>query len=292
MNRPTTIQIFLPHGEPRGIRMAELTTRVARAIVVPRNALKLAGERPELQTVGVYFLIGESEEDAKASVYIGEAENCFQRLGQHNATKDFWNIAVVIGSKTDAFTKGHARYLEWLCVKKAGESGRFHLMNTTIPGEPYVPEPMLADLMDSFDTLRILLSTLGFPIFEPARTRVALEPGTGGAAPVEGEEVFYCTRNGADAKGQPTDEGFVVLAGSRALPGVAESAEKYIAVFREKLVHSGVLAPEGDALVFRTDYLFNSPSAASGIVLGRRSNGWEVWRLKDGRTLDEVKRKP
>ena len=35
--RPTTIQFFLPEGEPRGIRIAEITTRIAQAVFVPWN---------------------------------------------------------------------------------------------------------------------------------------------------------------------------------------------------------------------------------------------------------------
>ncbi|MBE0582509.1 MAG: DUF4357 domain-containing protein [Desulfofustis sp.] len=29
----------------------------------------------------------------------------------------------------------------------------------------------------------------------------------------------------------------------------------------------------------------------NSVVLGRRSNGWIEWKYKDGKTLDEVKRK-
>lgn len=36
---PKTIQIFLPGGDPRGIRVAELTTRIVQVIEVPRSLL-------------------------------------------------------------------------------------------------------------------------------------------------------------------------------------------------------------------------------------------------------------
>src|SRR6266478_2661705 len=41
-----TIQIFLPNGEPRGIRIAELTTRIVQAVLIPRS--DLAGVRPAI----------------------------------------------------------------------------------------------------------------------------------------------------------------------------------------------------------------------------------------------------
>ena len=34
---PKTIQIFLPGGDPRGIRVAEITTRIVQVIEGPRS---------------------------------------------------------------------------------------------------------------------------------------------------------------------------------------------------------------------------------------------------------------
>ncbi len=36
---PKTIQIFLPGGDPQGIRIAEITTRILQVIEVPRSLL-------------------------------------------------------------------------------------------------------------------------------------------------------------------------------------------------------------------------------------------------------------
>jgi len=83
--RPQTIQFFLPQGEPRGIRIADITTRIVQAVLVPRSKLAEAAKREEIKSVGVYFLFGEPEEAAKPVVYIGEAEDCYKRFMQHNA---------------------------------------------------------------------------------------------------------------------------------------------------------------------------------------------------------------
>jgi len=37
--RPQTVQIYLPGGDPRGIRVAELTTRIVQVLEVPRALL-------------------------------------------------------------------------------------------------------------------------------------------------------------------------------------------------------------------------------------------------------------
>ena len=43
--RPQTIQFFLPQGEPRGIRIADITTRIVQAVLVPRSKLSEAAKR-------------------------------------------------------------------------------------------------------------------------------------------------------------------------------------------------------------------------------------------------------
>lgn len=60
-----TIQIFLPDGDPRGVRIAEITTRIVQAVQVPRTRLEAASARPELKHVGAYLLFGESDERAR-----------------------------------------------------------------------------------------------------------------------------------------------------------------------------------------------------------------------------------
>jgi hypothetical protein len=47
---------------------------------------------------------------------------------------------------------------------------------------------------------------------------------------------------------------------------------------------------EKGMFVFLKDCIFASPSAAAGIILQKRSNGWEVWKNEFGKTLNEIKR--
>ena len=41
------IQLFLPEGEPRGIRIAGITTQIAQAVLVPRSKLRAPGWTPD-----------------------------------------------------------------------------------------------------------------------------------------------------------------------------------------------------------------------------------------------------
>ena|SRR5690625_1082083 len=128
-----TIQNFLPFGPPRGIKIAEITNRTVQAIYIPRNELDKAGERPEVEGVGVYYLFSQNEEDSKPEVYVGvgEAENCLIRLREHNRSKDFWDTAVVFvtNNSQNQFTKTDIKFLERLsylvCQYKLDKSDSF-----------------------------------------------------------------------------------------------------------------------------------------------------------------------
>lgn len=278
---PKTIQIFLPDGNPRSVRIAEITSRTVRAVEVPRTKLDVAAGREEVRHVGVYFLFGEDEETAKPRVYVGESEDCYGRLVQHHQGKDFWTRAVAVTSKTQRFDKAQARWLEWYAAREAARVGRFAVENKVEPSEPYITEPVKADLLDTFGTVRVLVATLGFPLFEEK------------AQPDARREVFHCRGRGVAGRGEYVEDGFLVLQGSGAAKTETESARGgWVTRVRERLLGGGVLVEDGDAYVFAEDHLFGTPSAAAVAVLGRNSNGWKAWRDGQGRTLDARKRKP
>jgi hypothetical protein len=151
-NRPKTVQIFLPDGNARSVRIAEITSRTVQAVQIPRKKIDIAEKRDEVRRVGVYFLFGDVGDDAtKPPAYIGEAENCLQRILNHHERKDFWTTAVTITSKTRSFTKAHARRLEYDCIRVARDAQRFRLRNTQTPSEPHIPEAMLAEGQLGYD---------------------------------------------------------------------------------------------------------------------------------------------
>jgi hypothetical protein len=276
-----TIQIFLPDGEPRGIRIAEITTRIVQAVQVPRARLDRIMQRPELDHIGIYFLFGESDEKVKPVAYIGQTEDLRARLKHHHGNKEFWTTAVFLISRTHSFTLAHIRYLEWHAIKQATETGRYILDNGNAGSKPFITEPMEADVLDSFETGSVLLSVLGFPLFDPV---------AGKAVSMTQQAVFHCNGPEAKATGRLVEDGFVVLKGSTARTESVPSAHKYMATRRQAMIASGVLVPDGHSLRFTEDYLFESPSGAAMLVLGRTANGWNEWKAADGRTLHEVER--
>lgn len=283
-SKAKTIEIFLPDGDPKSIKVASITSRTVEVTYIPRAKLEESKKRSNLGGVGVYFLVGVSEEHSKPEVYIGEAESCMTRILQHNSNKDFWQYVLVATSRTNQFTKTHGKYLEWLCYDLGKQTGRCHFNNGNIPPKPHVSESMEADLHDSFETISVLISTLGLSIFQKARQKQESKD-------LDEKNTFIISRNKLDGYGQYTDEGMVVLAGSKFHKETTPSMQSQsVFEFRSKLLKDGILVDRGEYYELLEDTLFGSPSYAGASVTGRSTNGWKAWKLKNKRTLSDVYR--
>lgn len=280
---PKTIQIFLPSGDPSGIRIAEITTRIVQAIEVPRSLLSEFLKMSESKQVALYFLIGDSEDDSEPKVYIGQTGDLRKRLIKHNKEKDFWERALILISRTNSLTQTHALFLEWHCLQETKKAARYADENGNDGTKPHTPPPLEADCLEIFDTGKVLMATLGYPVFDP----VAKSTSTS-----KSNEILYCKASGADARGLYTQEGFVVLKDSI---GRLESKPSFAGctwdVLRQKMVQSGIMREERGNLVFTKDHLFKNPSMAAAFLVGRNANGWKEWKDKDGKTLDALKRR-
>lgn len=279
---PKTIQIFLPGGSPTGIRVAEITTRIVQVIDVPRKLLSDFIEMPESNEVAVYFLVGESDDGTELNVYVGQTGDLRKRLAKHDADKPFWERVLVLISRTKSLTQTHGLFLEWRSLQAIRKAKRYSDLNGNGGTRPHTPAPMEADCLEVFETAQTLLATLGHPMFDPVAQALQDTPP---------QDYLYCTVSGVDGRGLYTQEGFVVLAGSVGRKENMQSiAGTSNASFRDKLVANGTLSVSGDAVVFTKDHLFRSPSMAAVALLGTTANGWNVWKDKDGKTLDALKR--
>lgn len=277
--RPQTIQIFLPDGSPTSIREAEITNRLVKAILFPRNKIQEVAKRELVHFTGVYFLFGITEDGTKPLVYIGEGEDCYKRILSHNRNKDFWTHCIIIASKTNDYNKADSKFLEHYCIDKTKEIGRYNLDNDTGSNRQSISESREHDLLDYFDTAKILVATLGYPLFEEKRKAKS------------NKEIFFCKGKDASAIGELTDDGFLVYKEGKANIETTKGINKWISILRKRLIEEEILKNENEVYVFQQDYIFNSPSAAAATVLGRSANGWTSWKDKNGKTLDELKRK-
>jgi len=278
-----TIKIFLLDGEPNGRMTCELSNWTGKAFKIPRKRIKDSSDRAELQGTGVYMLFGRSpKSENKDLAYIGEAEVIFKRLSQHLATKDFWNEAIIFVSKDENLNKAHIKYLESRLYEIAIDVNRYELDNSNIPSLPTISESDQAEMEEFIENIRLLVNTLGFKIFEELRQKTQ-------SIQEQIENTFFIVAaRGANAKGQLTNEGFVVLKESEIANSITNSFPKNWKELRDSLVENGTIQQIQDKLIFTKDCLFSSPSAAAAIVMGRSANGLTEWKLDNGRILKSV----
>lgn len=276
--RPRTIQIFLPSGDPSGIRTAEITTSIVRVIEVPRNQIGEFLKMNEAKQVGIYFLLGGDSQD---QLYIGSSDELGKRLNQHHVKdeKDFDRFVVLV-SLTNNLTQTHVLYLESHSIAMAKQCQRYQLTNGNSGQRPHTPAPLKADCEEIHEVGAILLATLGYPIFEPL-----LDENT-----PQDKQKFYCTRAGVAGEGYYTNEGFVVLKGSKGQLKPVGSKSPEIQATIDKLIEQGVLKVDSKNTVFTRDHLFNTPSGAARVLVTHSTNGWVDWKTSDGRTLSQVYR--
>ena len=300
-----TIQIYLPKGNPRGLRLAEMTTRTVRLIEIPRIHIDDFFAMPDANQVGLYFLIGETESTDKPLLYVGQTGDLKRRLNQHD-DKDFWTRAFVMLSTNNTMTQTHALYMEHKAIATATQVGRYEIKNSNTGNKPHTPDPLKADCEELFYTLDVLLSTLGQPIFESLSIKennnLTNQSSIGIGMPlISNVEIssidnsqptlfYYSTKDG-NAEGYYDDDGFVILAGSLVRQAQAMSAPPFITKLKETLLNNGkLIAVDNKSYRLTENQLFKTPSGASSLVSGRSTNGWIEWKNQAGETLDKIYR--
>lgn len=276
MARPLTIQLYLPDGNPKGLRISELTTSVVRVIEVPRMHLGSFQKLPESRQVGVYFLFG-GDKSSSGHVYIGQSSNVGARLATHNSKKDFWTTAWVVVFNSPHFTPTHTLYMEYESIRMAHKAERFTLENGNTGIKPPISYGLQSDADNAFDIIKLLFDALQFPIFEPRPSLLAL---------LAKNDMYYCSSMAMEARGHYTTNGFMVLTGSTAVQKTAMFIHgTAIEKLRDQLYASKILRLQGGRLTFTQDHEFASVQEASAVILGRHSNVENEWFDKEGQAL-------
>jgi hypothetical protein len=275
-----TIKLFLPRGDAKSLRTAEISNWTGKAVAAPRTELDELLSREDLEKAGVYILIGNDPLTNAPRAYIGEAEVIRERLKQHR-TLEFWVAAIVFVSKDENLTKAHVRYLESRILAEATQVGRFTLEQNQAGGSK-LPESDREDMEVFLARIRQLLPVLGSDILAPIAQSIAKTQPDG---------VLFCRIKGAEARGQRTANGFVVFRGSTAVLQDRPSAQQrhpFAVAWRKQLLADGTLTTQDGFLQFTKDAEFTSPSTAAAVVHGGGANGLVEWKTKDGKNLKEL----
>jgi hypothetical protein len=280
--KSATIKLFLPRGDAKSLRTAEIMNWTGFAIAAPRTELDDLLQRDELDKAGVYILSGTDPNSGRPRAYIGEAEVIRVRLKDHKS-KEFWISAIVFVSKDENLTKAHVRYLEGRLLDEAIKVNRFILEQNQAGGSK-LPESDRADMEAFLSHIYQLLPVLGSDLLIPVAQPTGKQQAGG---------ILFCNRKGAQGRGHRTPDGFVVLKGSTAVFHERDSAEKWPATIalRKQLIVDGTLLPKDGYYQFVKDFQFSSPSAAAAVIEGGSANGLTSWKTKDGTTLKELEEK-
>jgi hypothetical protein len=282
--RGKSIKIFLMDAEPNGRWICELSNWTGKAYRIPRTHYKLCLNREELRTPSIYFLFGYDDETGEPVVYIGETEDALKRLGEHvqDSRKDYWHEAIVFFNKDDNLNKAHIKFLESKFYDMALDVKRYKVMNNQQPKRSMISEAEESDMEEFIDNCKIVLSALGHKAFDKL-TPQKDQRGVNDQGEVE--YLYIKNRNGVDAQGFMSSEGFVVCKGSTIRDGFSEkSIGSNIVKLRNLYESDGTI----ENRLFTKDILFTSPSAASDLILGNSTSGPLTWKNEKGIALKEL----
>ena len=172
---PFTIRIFVPDGDPEGVRIIDRMNWTGRGIVFPREKWAETKNRVEFSRPGVYILVGykgEGEKDELPTVYVGESDVTRDRIEAHFQNKDFWDRAIVFTATNHGLNKAHVKWLEYALVKRAKAVSRCILDNANEPQEQGLSEAEIADTKGFLKEILQILPLVGLRAFEEPKALV------------------------------------------------------------------------------------------------------------------------
>ncbi len=185
MPDPYTIRIFVPDGDPEGIRIIDRMNWTGVGIAFPRSKWPEVNRRDDIQRAGVYILVGYQDEELNIpTLYIGQADGVKNRIDNHVQNKDFWDSAIVFVSSSSNLNRAHVTWLEYALIKRAKETARCVLDNATVPQEPRLTEAEKADIQGFLNEILQVLPLVGLSAFEfPKTIEVPVSPPTNSTSP-------------------------------------------------------------------------------------------------------------
>jgi len=158
--------------------------------------------------------------------------------------------------------------------------------NGNSPNLPTLHEADISDMEYFLEQIKLMLPVMGFRflISSTLKSEVAEEK----ESDVKTKILFEIKTKTFKANMYESDQGYIIMKGSEAKKSLSKSTTETYRNLRRKLIETKILIEKGDKLVFAEDAIFNSPSAASNMVLGRNSNGFTEWVTEKGKTFKDI----
>jgi len=193
VTEPFTIRIFVPDGDPEGVRLIDRMNWTGLGIVFPREKWPTTKRRPEFLRTGVYILVGydgsdeNSENGDLPTIYVGQSDEIKGRIDTHYQNKDFWDRAIVFTAANNGLNMAHVKWLEYALVNRATLANRCKLDNGNDPQEPALSEAERADTQAFLREILQILPLVGLRAFEIPKPVAIPQQGPTPSIPVAGK---------------------------------------------------------------------------------------------------------
>jgi hypothetical protein len=274
--RPLVLRVFVPTGDPAGIRIVVKFNWTGLGVVFNRTNYKEVVGRVEFDKTGVYVLIGTSDDSTLPTIHIGEGNPVRKNLNRHYGDQDFWDWAVFFVAKDDSLSKAHVQHLAAHLLRLARDAKQCRLDNEQEPPPPTLSETEISFVEGFLEEMLSIFPLLGLSVFE--KTETTQKPS----------EFLAIETMGIKASGYEDAKGFVVVKGSQMVKEEVPSINGYLPMLRKDLLAQGVIVDNGTRFVFTQDQVFLSPSTAASVIQGRPANGRRDWKDNAGKTLKEL----
>lgn len=319
LDQARTIILFLPHSDPKGIRIAniQMSTIQALAFRADEKDTLLDDFSDLLKRPGVYILVGE-DENGRPVLRNGQSENVRKSLGEHKrrssklAESDtdndndndndeiyrFWTTTLAFTSKDETLTTGHIRYIEAQLTDNASKNLEIDVKKGQTPSRDAGGLPLheRATAEAFVSQVALLSDTLGYSFFTSSDLKVAsVDPNqtdqpaietavvSENAAPSTNNATF--TYQNHDVLAKMNSDGvsiFRVLKESKARKVEAKALPSASQALRARLLKEGILDEKNGKYVFQKDYDFRTLASATQTVSGTTEWGKQVWKLENG----------
>jgi len=165
-NRPYTIKLFMPNGNPNSIKIIEKMNWTGVGIEMSRDDWETHKNRKEFDQAGIYVLIGYDENSDLPKVYIGQGDGIRKRIDSHYKEKAFWEKLIIFVSSNNGLNKGHITWIEYALIDTAKKHNRCTLDNSATPNEPILTESEKADTREFLNEMLSIFPLVEIKIFD------------------------------------------------------------------------------------------------------------------------------
>lgn len=297
-NQQLGINLLLLEGHSDGPLHIKIPDTIYDLYIVPRKHLEKYRGHKKMNLAGIYFVIGDPDGE-DVNLYIGQASVRKNEGGTikhvreniRNGKHTYCQKTIMLVAPPESFSATELNLLEGTFIDLAKAAGRMKLSNLTSAPSVVAPEHLRNRISKIVSNTRLMLTTMGIMILEPAIPQTSSDELEQIEADDEGpiasvapsrdiSPEFYNTRLSSNrATLVRSGNEWVLKAGSSLGNGTGDNMRKW----RKRYAH---LITDG---LTTADIPFPSPNLAGSFVTGNTANANKYWVDAHGKTLGEYR---